>query len=58
MRTDEKIKNLHSLLEYVLETQKHILRDCYHRPTVSPDTLTEIHNLMAAIEEELNNGSV
>lgn len=58
MRTDDKIKQLHTLLENILETQKHILRDCYHRPTVSPETLTEIHTVMSAIEEELNNGSI
>lgn len=58
MKTDLKVKQLHELLELIYETQKHILSDCYYKPTVSPETLTEIHNVMSAIEEELSNGSV
>lgn len=58
MKTDLKAKQLHKLLELIYETQKRILSDCYYKPTVSPETLTEIHNVMSAIEEELSNGSV
>ena len=46
------------LLEQSLEINSKILKECYWRPTVTPETLQELNSLVAAIEEQLKTGSV
>lgn len=58
MKNEDKVKVYRELLDQCLELNSKILRDCYWRPTVSPETLAEIENLVAAIHEQLNTGSV
>lgn len=58
MKLEDKYKKMKMLLEQTLEVNSKILKDCYWRPTVSPETLTELNELVSAIEEELNTGSV
>lgn len=58
MKKEENIKQSRELLEQTLEINGKILKDCYWRPTVSPETLGELENLVLAIREHLDTGSV
>lgn len=58
MKTEEKVKYYRELLEQTLEVNGKIIKDCYWRPTVSPETLDELENLVSAIQQELDTGSV
>jgi hypothetical protein len=55
---DNKLSKLYTLLEKCLEVQKHILRDCYWRPTVSPETMSEVQDLLTDLDEELRNADL
>lgn len=58
MKIEDKTKYYKQLLEQTLEVNSKIIKDCYWRPTVSPETLDELENLVAAIQQELDTGSV
>ncbi len=58
MSTDNKLTKLYDLLETTLQVQKRVLRDCYWRPTVLPETLSEVQELMNQLDEEIRNAPV